>query len=170
LIAGDYSNECNGSTLSSCDALDYIPMAERDDSGRKILGKSSSGNSLVVRSTNGVPARRVLGQSTTGAVASEQNSVAEGLGRGRTGGNLLVDRDRRKRRPRIKTLVLIVIGLLVDFFSPEEMVQSICRLLENPNLSKELGQSARRKIVSQYDLKTRCLPAQLDWVHKLAGT
>jgi glycosyltransferase involved in cell wall biosynthesis len=61
-------------------------------------------------------------------------------------------------------------GLLVDFFNPEDWVQSICRLLENPNLSKELGQSARRKIVSQYDLKTRCLPAQLDWVNKLAGT
>lgn len=61
-------------------------------------------------------------------------------------------------------------GLLVDFFNPEEMVQSICRLLENPKLSKELGQSARRKIVSQYDLKTHCLPAQVAWVNKLAAT
>ena len=88
-------------------------MAERDESGRKILGKSSSENSPVVGSTNGLPARRVLGQSTTGAISSNQDSGAEGLGGGRTGGDPLADRDRRKRRPRIKTLVLIAIGLLV---------------------------------------------------------
>ena len=88
-------------------------MAERDESGRKILGKSSSENSPVVGSTNGLPARRVLGQSTTGAISSNQDSGAEGLRRDRTRGTPLADRDRRKRRPRIKTLVLIAIGLLV---------------------------------------------------------
>ena len=60
-------------------------------------------------------------------------------------------------------------GLLVDFFKPQETVESICRLLENPSLAKALGQSARRKIVAQYDLKTHCLPAQVQWVNKLAG-
>ncbi|MCG9476797.1 MAG: LCP family protein [Actinomycetia bacterium] len=87
-------------------------MAERDESGRKILGKSSSENSPVVGSTNGLPARRVLGQSTTGAISSNQDSGADGLGGGRTGGNPFADRDRRKRMPRIKTLVLIAICLL----------------------------------------------------------
>ena len=60
-------------------------------------------------------------------------------------------------------------GLLVDFFNPEDMVQSICRLLENPKLAKELGQAARKKIVTKYDLKTQCLPMQMAWVHQLGG-
>ncbi len=60
-------------------------------------------------------------------------------------------------------------GLLVDFFNPDDMVQAICRLLENSSLAKALGQNARQKIVAQYDLKTQCLPAQVEWVHQLAA-
>lgn len=60
-------------------------------------------------------------------------------------------------------------GLLVDFFSPDEIASSICKLLENPQLARELGQSARDQIVKRYDLKTQCLPAQMAWVKNLAG-
>lgn len=60
-------------------------------------------------------------------------------------------------------------GLLVDFFSPDQIVQAICRLLESPKLAQELGQTARSQIVSRYDLKTQCLPAQMAWVNNLAG-
>jgi hypothetical protein len=88
-------------------------MAERDGSGRKILGSSSSDNSPVVDSTSGAPTRSVLGRSTTGAVSFDPDDVAGGPARGQSGGSAVLRRDRQKRKPGIKTLVLIVVASLV---------------------------------------------------------
>jgi len=88
-------------------------MAERDGSGRKILGRSSSENPPVVSSTTGLPARPVLGRSSTGAAPSDTGFASEGLGNGRTGGNAVAQRHSRKRRPRTRTIVLCLIALVI---------------------------------------------------------
>lgn len=58
-------------------------------------------------------------------------------------------------------------GLLVDFFNHDELVDSICTLLDDPDLRERFGRAAREHVVRQYDLKTVCLPRQLEWVHGL---
>ena len=52
-------------------------------------------------------------------------------------------------------------GLLVDFFSPEQIAQRVVDVLEQPDLFIAIRQDARRTIVEKYDLATVCLPAQL---------
>jgi glycosyltransferase involved in cell wall biosynthesis len=61
-------------------------------------------------------------------------------------------------------------GLLVDFFSVDGLVQSVCRLLDDPNLRKRLGAAARATAIGGYDLKSVCLPKQLAWVEALTTT
>lgn len=51
-------------------------------------------------------------------------------------------------------------GLLVDFFSPQGVVDAVQRVCEDPNRMQGLREEARRTIVERYDLKTRCLPRQ----------
>ena len=60
-------------------------------------------------------------------------------------------------------------GLLVDFFNQSELVDSICSLLDDPGLRERLGHKAREHVASRYDLKTVCLPRQIEWVHGLCG-
>jgi glycosyltransferase involved in cell wall biosynthesis len=55
-------------------------------------------------------------------------------------------------------------GLLVDFFDQAAITESICKLLDDAPLRESLGQSARAKIVAEYDLADRCLPQQLAWI------
>lgn len=88
-------------------------MAERDGSGRRILGRSSSENPPVVSSTTGLPARPVLGRSSTGASSSDPGFTSEGRGSGRTGGKTVAQRHSRKRRPRKRTIVLCLIALVI---------------------------------------------------------
>ncbi|MBL8352195.1 MAG: glycosyltransferase family 4 protein [Burkholderiaceae bacterium] len=52
-------------------------------------------------------------------------------------------------------------GLLYDFFDRSAMLDSICRLLDDAQLRQALGSAARRSVIERYDLKSRCLPAQL---------
>lgn len=59
-------------------------------------------------------------------------------------------------------------GVLVDFFDKELLTQEIVKLLENPNLRKELGHAARNTILASYDLRSICLPQQLAWATNLA--
>jgi len=59
-------------------------------------------------------------------------------------------------------------GLLVNFFDHEELASSVCELLDNPSKRKRLGDAARQTIIDRYDLKTVCLPAQLEWIRNLA--
>ena len=59
-------------------------------------------------------------------------------------------------------------GRLVDFFDKDALVREVCVLLDDPEARKRLGRAARKHIRETYDLKTVCLPKQLDWVAALA--
>ncbi len=58
-------------------------------------------------------------------------------------------------------------GRLFEFFDQEKLVQEVCSVLEDPELRQRLGQQARAFAVEGYDLQTRCLPRQLEWIQKL---
>ncbi|MEM6498893.1 MAG: glycosyltransferase family 4 protein [Pseudomonadota bacterium] len=55
-------------------------------------------------------------------------------------------------------------GRLVDFFDKDGIVDSVVHLLDDESERRSLGQAARRLMQAQYDLETRCLPDQLDWI------
>jgi glycosyltransferase involved in cell wall biosynthesis len=52
-------------------------------------------------------------------------------------------------------------GLLVDFFSPDQVAQRVVDVLEQPEAFATIRRNARRTILEKYDLQTICLPAQL---------
>jgi glycosyltransferase involved in cell wall biosynthesis len=60
-------------------------------------------------------------------------------------------------------------GLMVDFFSIDDLVQSVCRLLDDPAERQRLGAEARRTAIAGYDLNSVCLPKQLAWVEDLSN-
>mgnify|MGYP006291013941 CR=1 FL=1 len=51
-------------------------------------------------------------------------------------------------------------GLLVDFFDPEALADSVATLLHDRSLAKELGQRARATVLQNYSLQT-CVPRHL---------
>ena len=55
-------------------------------------------------------------------------------------------------------------GRLIDFFAGDDMVDQVCDLLDDADALHELGRAARALMTSQYDLKSTCLPRQLQWV------
>lgn len=59
-------------------------------------------------------------------------------------------------------------GRLVDFFDPAALAQTVAELLGNPVARAQLGKKARLFAQRHYDLKTVCLPQQLQWVRSLA--
>ena len=60
-------------------------------------------------------------------------------------------------------------GLLVNFFDPQALAESVCHLLANLEERERLGKNARAFAMATYDLKTVCLPKQLSWVDTLAS-
>lgn len=58
-------------------------------------------------------------------------------------------------------------GLLFEFFSKEEMASKIIELLENKEKREALGFNARKFIIENYDLKTKCLPQILELIKNL---
>ena len=58
-------------------------------------------------------------------------------------------------------------GRLVDFFDHGALAKEVIELLDNPAARKKLGAAARKHAVDHYDLKSVCLPKQLDWVESL---
>jgi glycosyltransferase involved in cell wall biosynthesis len=58
-------------------------------------------------------------------------------------------------------------GLLVDFFSSEDLVNAVCAVLEHPDRMLEIRQRARRTIVERFDLATVCLPRQIELIETL---
>jgi len=58
-------------------------------------------------------------------------------------------------------------GRLVDFFDRKGLVDEVISLLDNPAERQRLGRNARQFAIEHYDLKTICLPKQLDWVKQL---
>ena len=61
-------------------------------------------------------------------------------------------------------------GLLVDFFSPHEIVMAVGRILDDAALGRDLGQAARATILERYDLNRICLPAQLAMVDRVLAS
>jgi glycosyltransferase involved in cell wall biosynthesis len=55
-------------------------------------------------------------------------------------------------------------GRLVNFFDHAQLASQVCDLLDRPEERQRLGQNARAFALQNYDLKTVCLPKQLDWV------
>lgn len=59
-------------------------------------------------------------------------------------------------------------GLLVDFFSVEDLVGGISRLLADSEYRNRLGEAARLTAIKRYDLKSVCLPAQIRWLNDVS--
>ncbi|MDO9501196.1 MAG: glycosyltransferase family 4 protein [Falsiroseomonas sp.] len=60
-------------------------------------------------------------------------------------------------------------GLLVPFFEPERLAQTVLQVLAAPEHHAGLAAQGRADIIARYDLRTHCLPRQLDMVEKLAA-
>lgn len=58
-------------------------------------------------------------------------------------------------------------GRLFNFFDSNELVEQVCYLLNNPNERIRLGANAREFAKETYDLKSVCLPRQLEWIESL---
>jgi glycosyltransferase involved in cell wall biosynthesis len=61
-------------------------------------------------------------------------------------------------------------GMLVNFFDPSALAQSVCELLNNPEERIRLSANARVFAQANYDLQTVCLPKQLEWIAQLKIT
>lgn len=59
-------------------------------------------------------------------------------------------------------------GLLVDFFSPDELAEAVQRACEERGRMRMLREAARRTIAERYDLQTVCLPQQRRLIEQTA--
>jgi glycosyltransferase involved in cell wall biosynthesis len=59
-------------------------------------------------------------------------------------------------------------GLLVDFFSPEEIMKSIFEILDHPDRMASMRSNARQYVIENYDLQSKCLPSHLELIKKIA--
>ncbi|MBL6457684.1 glycosyltransferase family 4 protein [Belnapia sp. T6] len=60
-------------------------------------------------------------------------------------------------------------GLLVDFFSPDQVADAVVRALADPAAHAPLREAARRTAVERYDLKDVCLPQHLAMIEAVAA-
>ena len=58
-------------------------------------------------------------------------------------------------------------GCMVDFFDYDAIAQKINDLIDDPEKRNTLSSKARQFVIDHYDLKTICLPKQLQWVESL---
>jgi glycosyltransferase involved in cell wall biosynthesis len=58
-------------------------------------------------------------------------------------------------------------GLLVDFFSTQQIAETVARALDRQEEMQILRSRARATVIERYDLKRVCLPAQLGLVSRL---
>lgn len=56
-------------------------------------------------------------------------------------------------------------GLLVDFFSPQQIVRKVNEVLDNPHNFDSIKEQARETILQKYDLE-KLLPQHLNWLKK----
>ena len=59
-------------------------------------------------------------------------------------------------------------GRLVDFFDATALADEVVSLLNDPNARARLSANARAHAVAHYDLRSICLPRQLEWVRALS--
>ena len=55
-------------------------------------------------------------------------------------------------------------GLLVNFFDTTALADAVAQLLDDEGKRRRLGQAAREFATENYDLVTRCLPKQMQWL------
>lgn len=60
-------------------------------------------------------------------------------------------------------------GVLVNFFDVDALASKTIELLNDPETRKRLGSAAREFAIKHYDLKTQCLPRQLQWVQSIVS-
>jgi glycosyltransferase involved in cell wall biosynthesis len=60
-------------------------------------------------------------------------------------------------------------GVLVNFFSPDEVAEAVIKALEQPSAYTDIRVRARASIVERFDFKRICLPTQLELVDKTAS-
>lgn len=60
-------------------------------------------------------------------------------------------------------------GLLVDFFRSDALVEAVERVLNHPDRMRVLREAARNTIRARYDLRSVCLPRQVDLIRALAS-
>jgi glycosyltransferase involved in cell wall biosynthesis len=58
-------------------------------------------------------------------------------------------------------------GRLVDFFDTAALADEVCNLLQDETTRQRLSMNARLTVQNNYDLKTICLPKQIQWVESL---
>lgn len=58
-------------------------------------------------------------------------------------------------------------GVLTDFFKPEALAEAVAALAADPARRARLGAAARQLALDSYDLRTVCLPRQLQWIDRL---
>ncbi|MGB7512114.1 MAG: hypothetical protein WBP54_12615 [Pelodictyon phaeoclathratiforme] len=58
-------------------------------------------------------------------------------------------------------------GRLENYYDRERMVDEVCALPDDSEERRGLGANARAFAIEHYDLKSICLPKQLEWVHRL---
>jgi glycosyltransferase involved in cell wall biosynthesis len=59
-------------------------------------------------------------------------------------------------------------GLLFDFFDAEGLARQVCGVLADRPAHAHLGQAARQTVVERYDLRSICLPQQMELLLGLA--
>jgi glycosyltransferase involved in cell wall biosynthesis len=59
-------------------------------------------------------------------------------------------------------------GLLVDFFSPDDLAAAVDEVLSHPDRMQALRDNARRTVVERYDLRRVCLPQHQALIQRLA--
>lgn len=55
-------------------------------------------------------------------------------------------------------------GVLVDFFDFDAISHQVNRILTDKKLACVIGENGRTTIVKHYDLETKCIPEQLNWI------
>ena len=60
-------------------------------------------------------------------------------------------------------------GLLVDFFSPEDLAAAVDKVLRHKDRMRDMREAARKTVVNKYDLKSICLPAQIKLIEDLCA-
>jgi glycosyltransferase involved in cell wall biosynthesis len=60
-------------------------------------------------------------------------------------------------------------GLLVDFFSKDEIAGAVDAVLSHPDRMAALRAAARQTVIDRYDLQRICLPGHLDLIRQLAA-
>ena len=58
-------------------------------------------------------------------------------------------------------------GLLVDFFSPDDLACAVAEMLNNRENAKSMGDAARQTILQKYSLE-KCVPLQLQLMQLVA--